>query len=93
VKADTEGLGMTEAEWLARGDPGERLDRLSAFASERKLRLFLCGIFQTCRSPAHRRCEITEAVIEYGELMADGQTNSENIAKARETAGKLTGYR
>jgi hypothetical protein len=61
---------MTEQEWLACTDPGPILASLRGRASDRKLRLFACGV---CRQLASLlRSEDYVRAIEAGESYADG---------------------
>jgi hypothetical protein len=75
-----EGEDMTEAEWLACGDPKPMLEFLRDKASDRKLRLFACAccrrIWQLLRDGRSRR------VVEAAERFVDGKAHKNEWRRA-----------
>ena len=70
---------MTEAEWLACGDPKQMLEFLRGKASERKLRLFACAC-ACCRRLWRFLDERSREALEDIEKSADGpRGNSESM--------------
>jgi hypothetical protein len=70
-----EEMAVTEAEWLAATDPQPMLDLLRGRATERKLRLFACGL---CRSFWSLLIdERSRVAVETAERLADGLEPSE----------------
>ena len=68
---------MTEAEWLACGDPRAMLDRVPLTAGERRCRLLACGLLRilypaTDDHPAH-------VSVDLGERWADGTATEEDV--------------
>ncbi|VTR93161.1 Uncharacterized protein OS=Sorangium cellulosum (strain So ce56) GN=sce5710 PE=4 SV=1 [Gemmata massiliana] len=59
---------MTEAEWLTCAEPAPMLEFLRGRASDRKLRLFVCG----CVRQTHLNAEQTNRVLRVAEDIADG---------------------
>jgi hypothetical protein len=75
---------MTEADWLACGDPMTMLDALRGRASERKLRLFAVAC---CRGIWHLLAdERSRAAIAVIEQYADGLVGRERLVAARDGA-------
>jgi hypothetical protein len=71
---------MTEAEWLACGDPGRMLAFLRGSASERKLRLFACAC---CRRLWHLLAgNPARQAVEVAERYADGLADQAEMAAA-----------
>lgn len=82
---------MTETEWDACTDPTPMLEFLHGKASERKLRLYLCG---GCQRIAHLFFSPESlAAIEIAERFADGQASAEELHRAEWDAESPTfGY-
>src|SRR5262245_14000236 len=79
---------MTEAEWLACGDPARMLAFLRGRASDRKLRLFACAC---CRqSWAEMTDERSRRAVELGELFADAEVAEQEMVSAGHGAWRLT---
>jgi hypothetical protein len=75
---------VTEAEWLACGDPLPMLFYLGRRASDRKLRLFACAC---CRiSPGLPKDSTTRDIIGVVERFADGQADDAELEVARASA-------
>jgi hypothetical protein len=75
---------MTEADWLACGDPMTMLDALRGSASERKLRLFAAAC---CRGIWHLLAdERSRAAVAAIEQYADGLVGRERLVAARDEA-------
>jgi hypothetical protein len=75
---------MTEADWLACGDPMTMLDALRGSASERKLRLFAVAC---CRGIWHLLAdERSRAAVAVIEQYADGLVGRERLVAARDEA-------
>jgi hypothetical protein len=78
---------MTEAEWLAATDPTPVLAFLWGTASDRKLRLFLCGcVRHALRRPSDEPVRHLVGVIE---VAADSSTPATDIPAARAEAVRL----
>ncbi|QEL15477.1 hypothetical protein [Limnoglobus roseus] len=67
---------MTEDDWSLAGDPKPMLDHLKGLASDRKLRLFLCGF---CRSVWDR---VPSKRSRAAELYADGLVSERELGRA-----------
>jgi hypothetical protein len=77
-------LVITEAEWLARTEPGPMLDFLRDKVSDRKLRLFACGCG---RRVSHLMIdERNRRAVEAAEQFADGLTELDNLRSASNAA-------
>jgi hypothetical protein len=75
---------MTEADWLACGDPMPMLDALRGRVSERKLRLFAVA---SCRGIWHLLTdERSRAAVAVTEQYADGLVDRERLVAARDEA-------
>jgi hypothetical protein len=77
---------MTEAEWMACGDPAKALAALQEQTSDRKLRLFACACGHyvwTLLTDERSRCAIWAA-----ERYADSEVEEEELAEARAAALK-----
>jgi hypothetical protein len=75
---------MTEAEWLACGDPAEFLDCVAGCNTARKLRLFAVAC---CRRAWHRMTkEATRHAVECAEQFADGDISRRELEVARQAA-------
>jgi hypothetical protein len=74
---------MTEAEWLAFGDPGPMLDFLRGKASDRKLRLFIVVCCRHLQS-SWESPPVYNEFLEWAELFADGAASSEDLASIGE---------
>ncbi len=70
---------MTEGEWLTATDPTPMLPVLLGKASERKLRLVMCGLFRVMYHPDDRR----NAVVDIGELFTDGNASPDHLYWAK----------
>src|ERR1700722_14091804 len=81
---DGERLPMTETEWLACDDPIRMLEFLQDKASERKLRLYLCGGARGISHLFYRPESLT--AIEVAERFVDGQANEEELETAERAA-------
>jgi hypothetical protein len=75
---------MTEAEWLACTDPRLQLVFLEGKATDRKARLFACGVGR-CMLP-YLGDERSRRVVEVAEKHADGLATGTELAAAREAA-------
>jgi hypothetical protein len=77
---------VTEAEWLASGDPQAMLQFLheSGKASERKLRLFACAWCRSRGWDGHRDWYVIEVAVNTAEKYADGAILSDRFAAAGE---------
>ena len=75
---------MTEAEWLACGDPGQLLAHLEGKASERKLRLFAVACCQYCRQL--RLNNDQRDALDVGARFADSEATEEELAEAHRKA-------
>jgi hypothetical protein len=75
---------MTEAEWLACADPRLQLIFLERRATDRKARLFACGVGR-CIFP-YLGDERSRRVVEVAEKHADGLATETELAAAREAA-------
>ena len=73
---------MTEAEWLACGDPGPMLALLRDWASDRKLRLFGCACYRSLWSKV-RVSQIRWDVLRANESYADGEISKQALKLAR----------
>jgi hypothetical protein len=74
---------MTEAEWLACGDPWPMLAFLRGRASDRKLRLLACGC---CRALWTDASLTGRAAVEAAERYADGRAGEAELDRARAAA-------
>jgi hypothetical protein len=81
---------MTEAEWLAAGNPRWVLEQVRAAggASDRKLRLFACAC---CREPSVFRFwdAPDEAAVAAAERFAEGQADLAQLQRARQRATRM----
>jgi hypothetical protein len=71
---------MTEAEWMACGDPGPMLEFLRGKASDRKLRLFTCG---SNRRNWDRLTVESRAMMQVAEEVADGLALKVKLSTAK----------
>jgi hypothetical protein len=74
---------MTEATWLACGDPRKMLSYLHDCASERKLRLFVCAC---CRRVWDWLPDGGRWAVEVAEQYADGEATADELARANHWA-------
>lgn len=73
---------MTEGQWLRATDPAHMLEFLSGKASDRKLRLFACGV---CRELARlAKCDQCSLEVEVGERHADTGKSRAAMERSRE---------
>jgi hypothetical protein len=82
---------MDESEWLACADPRAMLECLRRRASDRKLRLFLCGCLRLIPLPDGRTAiqalaEPCGRVLETAERFADGNASDAERAEAEQVA-------
>jgi hypothetical protein len=75
---------MTEAEWLACTDPRSQLVFLEGKASDRKARLFACGVGRSLLP--YLGDESSRRVVEAAEKHADGLATGAELATVREAA-------
>src|SRR5688572_18918911 len=71
---------MTEAEWVACGDPLPMLDLVSGTAGERKLRLFACAF---SRRAWGRLDELGRAAVKAAQEMSYGRAGPDVLRAAR----------
>jgi hypothetical protein len=79
---------MTEAEWLTCTDPQKMVEFLSGKASDRKLRLFLCGCCRRIWNLMHDPS--SQMAIEIAERFAEGESDEEELAVARRRAQEVS---
>lgn len=75
---------MTEADWLAAGDPETMLDCVRGRVSDRKLRLFACAC---CRRLWHLWDARAQGAVAVAEQFADGLVNPKKLEAARQAIG------
>ena len=68
---------MTEAEWMAATDPTPMLEFLKGKASDRKLRLAVCGAARLL--PSSRLPDSLLDTLEVAEAYADGQISTDEL--------------
>src|SRR5690349_12805462 len=73
---------MTEAEWLACTDPRALLKVVKGQSTQRKLRLFLCGLCRRLWGGETPRA--AQAAVEAAEQYADGVLSEEGLRAAFE---------
>lgn len=76
---------MTEAEWLASGDPQDMLDSLESKPSARKLRLFGCACVRFVWASCGERPPLA---VEVAEAFADGLTTRASLRRVRRDVRK-----
>jgi hypothetical protein len=78
-----EGFAMDEAEWLACSDPKEILEFLHGKASNRKLRLFACGVWRRTveRSPGSAAGYLR--LLDVAERYSDGAVSQAELIRSR----------
>lgn len=75
---------MTAAQWLASADPRELLVYLEGEASQRKARMFACGLARSLWP--YLGDSRSRRVIEVAELHADNMATEAELTAAREAA-------
>jgi hypothetical protein len=75
---------MTEADWLASNDPTPMLDYLRGRATDRKLRLIVCGC--CCRIWSLLKDVRSRQGVEVSERFADGLAKREELHRANRNA-------